>query len=223
MHQTIARLIGGALLGAAAWAPAQAATVIDFEGDALSGVYLPGQTVASADGFVLTAGGDFGVVDYASALGFVAPSGNATQFYFASNDGRLTVTRSDSLSFSLDSFSAAFVPLDPPSLQTTVIVAQGTRSDDSSVTAWFAFAPGVNGSYAFSSYGSGLAALVDLKSVSFFGCSLVGSTVCSEPTLNNGQFAIDDISLTPVPEPASALLLAAGIAGLAAARRRNRA
>ena len=131
-----------ALVGAAAWPQAQASTVIDFEGDALTGLYFPGDGFAQ-NGFQMTVDPsyDFGSVDVAASLGAAAPTGNARQFYFNSNDGGLIVERSGGGgTFSLDGFSAAFVPLDPPSAQTTVIVAYGVRADSSSASLAWLFA-----------------------------------------------------------------------------------
>ncbi len=218
------RLAAGALLAAAALLPAAHADVIDFNPDALSGVYLPGDSFTQGS-FVLTALGDFGVVDTAAALGPLAPSGNATPFYFASNDGRLRIVQAAAAGFSLDGFSAAFVSLDPPSAQTTVLVARGTLMDDSQVTASWQFAPSNTSSYPFTAYaGASFGAFGNLKQLEFYACSWIGGVACTAPTLNNGQFAIDNISVTVVPEPHSVLLMAlglVGVAGLGLRRRRD--
>ncbi len=196
------------------------ADVIDFEGDSVAGLYFPGDSF-SVGGFVLTAMDDFGVVDTAAALGSQAPTGNATQFYFASNDGGLSVVAAGPLGFDLTGFSAAFVALDPPSLQNTVLVARGTLQDDSAVTASFAFGSSSTANHPFVDYsGASLAAFSNLKQLDFYACSWVGGVACTEPTMNNGQFAIDNLMLSPVPEPAAALLLALGLAGVGLRARR---
>lgn len=222
MHQVFRRLLAPAAMAAAAsfTAQAHAATVIDFEGPDLGGLYLPGDSFAQA-GFTLTTLFDFGVVDTAAGLGAAAPSGNATQFYFNSNDGALRLAQTGGGAFDLMGFSAAFVPLDPASAQATVIVARGTLQNDSLVSAVWQFAPSNTSSFPFTAYaGAAFSAFNNLKQVDFYACSWVGGVACGAPTQNNGQFAIDNISVSAVPEPGAALLLALGLAGLALHRRR---
>jgi PEP-CTERM motif len=216
------RLLGVAMAAAALCALPAQADVIAFEGAAMAGLYLPGESF-SEGGFVLTTLNDFGIVDTAIALGSQAPTGNATQFYFASNDGGLRVASTSGLGFDLTGFDVAFVPLDPPSLQTTLLMARGTLQDNSTVLAAFMFPGNGNTGYSFASYGlTSASGFTNLRQVEFFACSLVGGAMCSEPTANNGQFAIDNISVSVVPEPGAALLLALGLAGVALRTSRTR-
>lgn len=194
-------------------------TTINFEGPALTGLYLPGESMMLGD-YRATALIDFGLVDVASALGLQAPSGSTGQFYFASNEGRIEITRPDGLPFQLNSFSAAFVPLDPPSLQATAIavIGQFVGGGTSQISWAFPTAnPGLNPFLNYIAPGD----FTNLVSLTFLACSVSGLTICGEPLLNNGQFALDNISLTPVPEPATGALLALGAAVLALRLRRQ--
>ena len=210
------RCLWGTVMSTAALCalPAQA-DVIGFEGAATAGLYLPGESF-NQGAFVLTTLNDFGIVDMAAALGPQAPTGNATQFYFASNDGGLRLASASGLGFDLTGFDMAFVPLDPPSLQTTLLMARGTLQDNSTVQAAFLFPGNSSSGYSFASYGlTSASGFTNLRQVEFFACSLVAGAMCSQPTANNGQFAIDNISVSVVPEPGAALLLALGLTGVA--------
>jgi PEP-CTERM motif len=215
------RLLGLALAAATLCALPAQADVIGFDGAATAGLYLPGESF-SEGAFVLTTLNDFGIVDTSAALGSQAPTGNTTQFYFASNDGGLRVTSASGLGFDLTGFDVAFVPLDPPSTQTTLLMARGTLQDNSTVQAAFLFPGNGNTGYSFASYGlTSPSGFTNLRQVEFFACSWVGGLMCSEPTANNGQFAIDNINVSLVPEPGAALLLALGLAGVAFWSRRK--
>jgi hypothetical protein len=223
MSQILGRLLRTAALATACGLPvAQAATVIDFESAALTGLYFPADTFTQG-GYTLTTRFDFGVIDTAAALGGVSPTGNATQFYFNSNDGALGLARSDATGFNLEGFSAAFVPLDPASSQVTVIVAVGTKLDNSVVSASWAYAPSLTSHYAFSTYSNpaAFAAFTGLASVEFHACSWVGGVACTQATQNNGQFAIDDILVSAVPETTTTVLMTLGLIGLGLRARRN--
>lgn len=216
---------GAALVGAALLPQAHASTVIDFEGAALTGLYFPNDSFTQS-GFKMTVDFDFGTVDTAAGLGTVAPSGNATQFYFNSNDGGLIVTRDGGGAFSLDGFSAALVPLIPgPSpAQTIVIVAFATDTHGNNFGTFFPLGAPGNQNYPFLTYNDPLdfGGFVDLQQVEFFGCALTSTSVCAVATENNAQFAIDNIQVTAaIPEPTTTALMALGLLGLALRARRS--
>ena len=223
MHKLIRRLYASAAIVGAALSPqAQASTIIDFEG-AIAGLYFAGQSF-SQNGFTMTAGHDFGTVGLATDLGSVGPSGNATQFFFNSNDGFLTLRNSTGSLFNLDGFSAAFVPLNPPPVPapTTVLVAIGLSIDEPAFGTFFSFASSATSSFPFTTYNNAadFGRFKNLVGVQFYACVL-DTGVCATPTLNNGQFAIDNIKVTAVPEPTTLLLMTAGLLGLALRARRS--
>lgn len=228
MFKGFSWLASGAALVAATLAPLAAhATIIDFEGEALTGLYFPGDSF-SQNGFLMTQGFDSGTVDVGTALGAAAPTNNNTQFYTNTNDGDLTLTSLNGAPFSLNGFSAAFVPLIDShapaqvigvvALATTMTNAQfgtifglGDTSSTSKGSPFFTFSGAAN-----------FGAFTNLKSVDFFTCAVVNGAVCTVPTQNNGQFALDNINVTPVPEPETAALMALGLMVLTAVSRRRR-
>ena len=110
MKSAFRRLASSAALLATLFSPHLHAAVITFEGSGLTGIYFPGESFAQA-GFVMTQGFDVGLVDTGQALGPVAPTNNTTQFYVNSNDGDCSSRPPSGDPFSLNGFSAAFVPL----------------------------------------------------------------------------------------------------------------
>lgn len=217
MHKFFRQLAGGAVIACASLLPqAQASTVITFD-TAAPNLYFDGEGL-SESGFRMTTEYDFGTVDRAFALGEAAPTGNATQFYFNSNDGDLLVNREDGGSFSLDGFFAAFIPLipSPSQAQTTVIVALGVTDSGNYLATQFGFGSSETSNYPFiklDNSAGDFSRFNHLSRVYFFACAVAG-TSCDINTQNNGQFAIDDILVTPVPEPSTTALLALGLLGV---------
>lgn len=231
MFKGFSRLACGAALVAAALAPVAAhAVIIDFEGEALTGLYFPDDSFKQG-GFLMTQGFDAGTVDVGSALGAAAPTNNNTQFYSNLNDGELIFTSLSSLPFSLNGFQAAFVPLlgSHAPAQTIAVVALGTTLTNAQVALAFLLGDTTsttNGSPFLSFSGAAnFGAFTNLKTLEFFTCAVVNGQVCTVPTNNNGQFALDNVNLTiaaPIPEPETTALMGLGLMVLTAVARRRR-
>ena len=223
MKKMIRQLYISAVIAAAALSPqVHAATVIDFEPPAPADLYPAGHSFTQ-NGYKMTVGFDFGIVDKAIALGDAAPSNNATQYYSQLNEGELILKREDGGLFSLDGFDAAFVPLIPAASGTTVMVAFATFGDGSPQSGlFFVFAGSSSSHFPFANY-SNFSVFTGVKQIEFFTCSFDGTNPCLKPVQNNGQFALDNIHVTsaPIPEPTTVALFSLGLVGLALSRRRS--
>jgi hypothetical protein len=200
------------------------AEIINFESIAPN-LFLGGESFAEA-GFILRVGGDFGVVDTAAAFLFgQSPTGNPTRFYSGLNDSRLTLTHNAGLPFSLGGFDAAFIAAAPPGAAVRGGRLQASAVTDAGATvsgSWDLGLSSAAGSFAFAAYHSpaDFAVFGSLRSLTFDACFYVAAS-CLNPYQNLGQFAIDNINVTAVPEPSVSALVALGLVGLAWGRRRG--
>ena len=230
MSQLVRHLYAGAaIVGAALSLPAQAAgvaAVIDFE-TVPTNLYFADETFAGGasaalSGYQLTVHDDAAVVDVSPAG--TGPSFSDGQFYTQTNEGYLTLSRSDNTTFSLQGFDFAYVPVDPSKPSRTALIAFGTTSTgDTPYVAYLM--PDLSGNqFPFgTAQGAPFASMTDLVSVDFFSCPVSGNSLsCSTPLKNNGQFAIDNIQVTgAVPEPSAMLMLAVGVMALTLRARRQ--
>ena len=226
MKKMIRQLYISAAIAAAALSPqVHAATLIDFEPTALTGLHFVGDSFTQ-NGYKMTVGFDAGIVGSAIDLGDAAPSNNTTQYYSQLNEGELILEREDGGLFSLDGFDAAFVPLIPAASGTTVMVAFATFGDGSPQSGlFFVFAGSSSSHFPFANYSnpSDFSVFTGVKQIEFFTCSFDGTNPCLTPVQNNGQFALDNILVTsaPIPEPTTIALFSLGLVGLALSRRRS--
>ena len=225
MKKMIRQLYISAAIAAAALSPqVHAATLIDFEPPALTGLYFAGDSFTQ-NGYKMTVGFDAGIVDNAGAFSSGGPTGNPTQFYAQLNEGELILEREDGGLFSLDGFDAAFAPLNPLAGGTTALIVLGTFADATTVGLGFQFLGSGSDRFPFGTYNNAIdfANFTNVKQIEFFACSFNGTNFCTTPLQNNGQFALDNIHVTsaPIPEPTTVALFSLGLVGLALSRRRS--
>ena len=210
--------IGLAISSAALASQAQTTLVLDFENPALVDLYFAGDGF-SHKGFDFLVQYDSALVTTFDAADPTSPTGNATQYYQQLNEGWLVIGRPGAAAFDLLGFSAAFVPLAPASGQSTAIVVDGQDIHGAWQGVAYTFAGTSGGRYQFDTYDTTGFGLVDMRWVEFYTCPIVGGGLsCTTALKNNGQFALDDITVS-VPEPETAALLAIGLLGLALRRR----
>lgn len=232
--------LAAAALGSAALvgAPAQAG-VIGFEG-----YYGPveGTQVYTESGFNLgfyanVAGGGAGSfvgefidgTDPTYCVNMACPVNNPGMYYGALNDSYIDITSTTSRQrFQVKSLDASFIGASPAlnsyPATTGLLRLQGIRADGSYLLQDFVFGRPSAAGFQFGHYNttSAFAAGQFVELLMFgFACDTAGN--CKAFQTNQGQFGLDNLELTAVPEPASALILGLGLAGLVAARRRKAA
>jgi hypothetical protein len=241
------QLLRSALAGALAllFAGTAHAYVIDFENVVLaSAPFAP----LLADGDYVTQGAYFinvqdvnhggGLVgalssglDSGSCLDGVCPKGNTTNFLSVLNDGIAHVGLQSGSPLVFGGVSAAYIAAqDAPAGSTVYLAVEADRADGSYASFYYP----LSGNSAFVNIGAtggtylgGSGKLTDGKvtDLYFYGYFCNGKTLsCSSFSTNQGQFALDNITLAAaVPEPETYALLFAGLVLTGVAVRRKKA
>lgn len=155
------------------------------------------------------------------------PTNNATNFYTGLNDGALVMGHTTAPNFKVSGFDASFVGAGGLSLPPVagLLRLQGAKADGTGfLTQTFQLAgPDANGALNFAHYNTSGAFASTLFSYMYifgFACNAQGS--CSAFSSDLGQFALDNIDVTQVPEPTSIALAALGLGLAAVAGKRRR-
>ncbi|MGJ9420326.1 NF038120 family PEP-CTERM protein [Massilia sp. CMS3.1] len=165
--------------------------------------------------------------DAESCTGMACPVNNPGTYYAALNDSYVDITASTLRArFSINSFDAGFIGGSPvltsyPAVSGLLRV-QGFMANGSSVSETYQLAGPSASGFNFGRFNTSAAfSSLQFTEAIFFGftCNTAGN--CSAFSTNRGQFGIDNINLTEIPEPASFALFGLGMAGVAFARRRK--
>ncbi|MEG2033682.1 MAG: NF038120 family PEP-CTERM protein, partial [Janthinobacterium sp.] len=145
------------------------------------------------------------------------------------NDGGVNFSRADRQAFSLAGFDYSFIaPVSGlPDMQWGELQLFGTLSNGQVISTSLAFpGQGSDGNYHFQSAsllgGFGNYAFTGLT---FSACIFNDTGACSNsldfPAFNQGQFALDNINISAVPEPSTYMLLLAGLGAIGMVARRR--
>lgn len=164
--------------------------------------------------------------DLAMCSSVLCPINNTSTFYGALNDSALAFGRLDGQSFAVNGFDASFIgalgaPLPPVS---GFLTLQGVTGSGAYLTQTYQLAgPNNAGALGFGSYlTSGTFASTMFEAVYAFGFACDSEQSCKAFSSNQAQFALDNLSVTAVPEPETTAMFAVGLLAMGAAVRRRR-
>lgn len=211
-----------ALAAAACLQGAQATEVVTFDAPELANLYSTFTTfnLGSYEGYTQTGPGLIGTSEDLPAS--TAPAGNSTQFLTVLNTGVFTFRRVDRTAFDLLSFDFAYVPHpdSPPPAQEMVLVIQ---TGGVATGGWRIDPTVTNQSFLRIDDPTQLALYRNVTTINFTLCSFNPATlaVCEFTLGQAGQFAVDNLVVSSVPEPTTALLWLAGLAAVGHTARRR--
>ena len=199
--------------------------MLGYDGSGSADLSLVGSLIGPTSG---------GTCDGAS---IACPTGDNTDYYAVLNTGVLAVAGASDLT--LTQFDAGFIAPagSAPAGAFGLLVVQGDRADGSvAIGAYALGGPDASGATSFMTFQaadainglfSGTTGTIDVggfEDYQFyeFYCSSSSLGSCNIDTTNTGQFALDNITFAPVPEPSSWVLMAFGLAAVGAAARRRR-
>ena len=232
LKQSTAALIAVAAL----YAPAAQAGLVTFE-DQDPNIFFVGDKFTTG-GMLFTSADTQGVADIGSSLsgaifdgsdagtcGFDCPVTTSGKYYAGLSDGVLygESTRLGG-KFRLSGFDASFIGL---GLGATYPTIPGYLR----VMGWsgaqvfqqtFALDPKGSNGFELARFNTNFANIdLDYMAVFAYGCTGSSTSTCKAYGNYNGQFALDNVELTHIPEPATMLTMLLGLAGMGAAARRR--
>ncbi|GAA4030690.1 NF038120 family PEP-CTERM protein [Actimicrobium antarcticum] len=153
------------------------------------------------------------------------PVGNSSHYYAGLNDSTISFARSDAGGFKMTSLDFAF--LAPVTGNIFGGVGRLQLSGVTQAGGLFSlsrdFPEQINGAYAFSTWALGPTfSSAIFRSVSVNACLFDGEGGCVLPSGNQAQFALDNVNVSAVPEPATYAMMGLGLMVLAGAARRRR-
>lgn len=185
-----------------------------------------GYTMQVLDTAAGSGGGFAGAIgDQSSCMVAACPAGNSSMFYLGMNDGGLNIHRTDASAFSLHGLDYAFAaPVGGlPNINYGQLVLTGKLTSGGTVSSAFDFPlQNAAGSYLFGAIPLGAAfGHASLSELTISACLFDGNGSCFNPAANQAQFAIDNVNVSAVPEPATYAMLVLGLGAVAFAARRR--
>ncbi|XHS77037.1 NF038120 family PEP-CTERM protein [Burkholderiaceae bacterium UC74_6] len=161
-----------------------------------------------------------------TCFGVTCPTNNSSHFLTTLNDGVLAMGTMDGHAFTIQGLDAAFLGAAGEMTPSTagILRVLGVRASDNEAIAMdFSIGgPDQFGTLSFSHFVmTGDFATTAFSTVYLYGGACDASGNCSLFDNNRGQFALDNLSVTAVPEPSQWLLLAAGLGALGGISRRR--